>query len=530
MNRCIASPRLLRLLTVLAVIAGGTAARAQTPAAQDAATKAAIAQLEARVAELEKERLQAQTPARLAALEETLVATPAPPAPDVAPAESMRPIRDPAVTTVEEQTRQNGSPSLGEAIRERVRRIQDPAIITVNQQTGPTGGSQNWFDRLSLRGYAQFRWNEIPWYDPNGAPPFTSSDGSVALNQNFYIRRARLILSGDVSDHMYVYIQPDFAGLLPNSPDAIYYTQLRDCFCDVYLDTEKVHRLRIGQSKVPYGWENLQSSSNRIPLDRSDGLLSANQRDLGSDRDLGVFYYYTPDFAQDLFKFVLDNGLKGSGNYGLLGFGFYNGQGASFREQNENIHMALRLAVPMQFNNGQVVELGAQAYTGNYSVLTAPIQPLGVAPAKAPSVIGNGYLDDRVAGTFVYYPQPFGFQAEWNVGRGPVLNDAQTAVIDAPITGGYAMTMYRCETATMGTLFPFVRYQYYNGGSKSEYNAPHALVNEWDSGVEWQINPQMELTMEYTFANRTNTVPFLTGESYRQFVGDVIRIQFQMNY
>ncbi len=30
--------------------------------------------------------------------------------------------------------------------------------------------------------------------------------------------------------------------------------------------------------------------------------------------------------------------------------------------------------------------------------------------------------------------------------------------------------------------------------------------------------------------DRTNTTALATGESYRQFVGDIIRIQFQMNY
>ena len=118
--------------------------------------------------------------------------------------------------------------------------------------------------------------------------------------------------------------------------------------------------------------------------------------------------------------------MKGSGNYGLFGFGVHNGQGGSFREQNDDLHMVARLAVPMQFANCQVLELGAQAYTGNYVVLTSQIQRLGVGTLKAPTTIPSGYRDERVAGTLVYYPQPFGFQAEWNVGRGPVLNNAQT--------------------------------------------------------------------------------------------------------
>ncbi|MCE9553534.1 MAG: OprO/OprP family phosphate-selective porin, partial [Planctomycetes bacterium] len=195
---------------------------------------------------------------------------------------------------------------LAKALRERFDQIQDPAITTVNQQTRNTSGAKkSWFDRLSIRGYAQFRFNEVLWDDPEGAPPHHVGDSSIGDNQSFLIRRARLILSGDVSDHMYVYIQPDFAASVPGSPDANHFTQLRDCYCDVYFDQEKVHRLRIGQSKVPYCWENMHSSSNRIPLDRNDGLNSG----VRNERDLGLFYYYTPDYAQDLFKYVLDNGL-----------------------------------------------------------------------------------------------------------------------------------------------------------------------------------------------------------------------------
>ena len=40
---------------------------------------------------------------------------------------------------------------------------------------------------------------------------------------------------------------------------------------------------------------------------------------------------------------------------------------------------------------------------------------------------------------FVYYPQPFGFQAEWNIGRGPALNDQQTAVVVRRLDGFTAL-------------------------------------------------------------------------------------------
>ena len=58
----------------------------------------------------------------------------------------------------------------------------------------------------------------------------------------------------------------------------------------------------------------MQSSSNRLSLDRNDAFNSAAR----NERDLGVFYYWTPKSAQDFFKYTVDEGLKGSGNYGLF--------------------------------------------------------------------------------------------------------------------------------------------------------------------------------------------------------------------
>jgi hypothetical protein len=425
--------------------------------------------------------------------------------------------------------------SMMAAMQDRWLQVRDPSITTVDQQTRKLPSEKKsepkkWFDRLSIRGYAQFRFNTTITEDDGLAPAQHVGDRSVGDNQSFLIRRARVIISGDVSDHMYVYLQPDFASSVPGSPDANQFAQIRDWYGDLYIDKQKVNRVRIGQSKIPYGWENLQSSSNRIPLDRNDGLNSA----VRNERDLGVMYYWTPEEAQDLYKYVLDEGLKGSGNYGVFGVGVYNGQGGSFIEQNDDVHVVARLAYPFRLSTGQIVELGVQGYTGKYAVLSTAIQPLGIGPAARPLgtlETGNrGIRDERVAGTFVWYPQPIGFQAEWNVGRGPGLNEAQTEVTERSLSGGYAMVMYRRELCRLGVLFPFARWNYFEGGYKAERNAPYSYINEFEAGLEWQFNPQMELVTQYTVTDRTNTTALSTGESYRQFEGQLLRMQFQINY
>ncbi len=271
----------------------------------------------------------------------------------------------------------------------------------------------------------------------------------------------------------------------------------------------------------------MQSSSNRLPLDRNDALNSA----VRNERDLGVFYYWTPTFAQKFFKEVVDEGLKGSGNYGVFGLGVYNGQGGSLREQNDNLHVVARLAFPGCLPNGQRYEVAMQGYTGRYVVLTSPISPRGIGPANAPANLADGFSDERLAWTFVYYPQPLGFQTEWTTGRGPSLNAAQTAIEEQDLEGGYVQSMYQIKNC-YGVWFPFTRYSHYRGGYKTERNSPYSEIDEWELGCEWQMNSAAELVTMYTLTDRTNTTARSTANtlSYGQFEGSLLRFQFQFNY
>jgi len=36
----------------------------------------------------------------------------------------------------------------------------------------------------------------------------------------------------------------------------------------VNIDKKREFRFRFGQSKIPYGFENMQSNQNRLPLDK----------------------------------------------------------------------------------------------------------------------------------------------------------------------------------------------------------------------------------------------------------------------
>lgn len=396
----------------------------------------------------------------------------------------------------------------------------------------PSGKSRQWYEKLSIRGYTQFRFSNSMNQDLDTGSPYLFGDRSInGTAENFSIRRARLILFGDVSDHLGIYIQPDFASTPSGSTSSTFFGQLRDAYGDVYIDTDKVHRVRVGLSKIPFGFENMQSSQNRGPLDRTNAI---NTGASPNERDLGIFYYWTPVEKQKLFRELVDGGLKGSGNFGILGVGVYNGQGGSQFEQNSNVHTIARATWPWQLSNGQVVETSIQGYFGENVVSGAEISPFGKGDLITPKGTGGnkGHRDQRIAGSFVWYPQPFGFQAEWNVGEGPGLNDKQTAVDVRDLTGGYLMTMYRWDSMHAGIFMPFVRWQYYKGGYRSLPNAPYGVHNEWNFGMEWQIRREMELVFEYDLLNsqNLNTISREGRRSYRDFDGGVFRIQFQVNY
>ncbi len=402
---------------------------------------------------------------------------------------------------------------------------------------------------VNIRGYLQIR-NTTMLGGDEGVNLF--SDRSVGddrsngdQDKNFLIRRARVILFGDIGERLYYYIQPDFASTPSGSTNTGgNFAQLRDAYGDLKLTKDNVHRIRVGQSKVPYGFENLQSSQNRLALDRVDALNSA----LKDERDLGAFYYYTPLETQALFKEISKAGLKHSGDYGQFGFGFYNGQGANNRERNDNYHMVARYTHPWKTESGQIYEAGIQAYTGDYvPVSTGSYRrrnpTTGVIASATPTTASygaNGFKDERVAVSFMMYPQPFGLQGEWNWGKTPGLDVADNQIQEKSLNGGYLQAMYKIDNVNFWdwntTLIPFIKWQYFDGYNKAESNAAKNNVNDWEIGAEWQLAPEVELVAYYHKMKRSNlvtgiqTAEFPNRADYETFDADALRVQLQYNF
>jgi hypothetical protein len=500
-------PRLLALrLAVLASLVPAPALAQPATASRDdtiAAMQRQIDELKAMVAEL-KAAVQARpatapaaAPAPAAAAPALVAAAPASPAPaPAAPSPASPAAAAPPVV---------------------VAAASPPVVISQPARRG-----KPWYEKLTLRGYTQMRLNEIVAGDAT-APAGLSrlrSVGDSGLNDrnNFSFRRVRLILQGDLNDHVSLYLQPDFASAVSNQSVGERregFGQLRDAYVDVFPTEDHSLRLRLGQSKVPFGWENLQSSSSRLALDRTDAINSA----VPGERDLGVVLYYTPPQVQQIWNRLALDGQKLFGNYGAFGVALYNGQGTNRTETNNDLMTVVMATWPFALDgiglDGQVLEVGG-------ALMRNRVQPElrsgGISPVS--------YKDNRVGLHAILYPQPFGLQAEWNWGTGPEFDPITQTIREKPLSGGYIQAMARVKRSPVGPFMPFARWQHYRGGWKAALNAPRLETDELEVGVEFQVMTPLELTFTYGHAKRREADERRSGRAE----GDIVRVQAQWNY
>jgi Phosphate-selective porin O and P len=371
--------------------------------------------------------------------------------------------------------------------------------------------AKKWYENISIRGYSQIRYNRL--LETNEDLGCEQCDKSWGKDGGFFIRRMRVILYGQISKNVYIYVQPDFAS--SPSSDRLHFTQLRDAYFDVGVDNDNEFRFRIGQSKVPYGFENMQSSQNRLPLDRNDALNSA----VSNERDLGVFFYWAPKNKRKLFSSLVNDGLKGSGDYGIFAIGAYNGQTANNPELNKEPHIASRITYPFEIKN-QIIELSVQGYKGKYVI------PKSNLSSGVKSATDLNYDDERFAASLVLYPKPFGILAEYTVGNGPEFNKETDSIEVQSLFGGFVTLTYLWKINNH-VLMPFVRYQYYEGGKKHEKDARSYVVDDLEYGVEWQINKNFELVVNYTMSERRYE-DFSKQDNLQ--TGELLRIQAQVNF
>ncbi len=370
---------------------------------------------------------------------------------------------------------------------------------------------KKWYDKFSIRGYVQARYNRL--LETNENMGCEQCDKSWGGDGGFFLRRARIVFSGQIYKNVYFYLQPDFASSA--SGEGLHFGQIRDAYFDIGFDKDNEYRVRIGQSKIPYGFENMQSSQNRLPLDRNDGINSS----FANERDLGVFFYWAPKEVRKLFSEVVRENYKGSGDYGVVGIGVFNGQTANKPEMNDEPHLVARVSYPFRIGS-QIIEPGIQGYTGEYVMFDSQLSEGVTTNAE------QSYVDRRAAVSFIMYPKPFGIQAEYNIGEGPEFDKETQSIMVKPVEGGYATLTYRIQHKDM-FFFPFTRYHYYRGGKKHERDARSYAVNELEIGLEWQFSKNFELVTMYTISNRTYE-DFALQDNQQE--GNLLRIQAQVNF
>jgi hypothetical protein len=114
------------------------------------------------------------------------------------------------------------------------------------------------------------------------------------------------------------------------------------------------------------------------------------------------------------------------------------------------------------------------------------------------------------------------------------------------LRGGYFQFYYnyKCDTYCQ-SIFPYVRIQEYFGGRKLEDNTPRQSVREAELGLEYQFNRSLELTVAYSWTQRTSsealTLPVgtcgvpgspvgCTQTPYQLQTGNLIRFQLQWSF
>jgi hypothetical protein len=233
--------------------------------------------------------------------------------------------------------------------------------------------------------------------------------------------------------------------------------------------------------------------------------------------------------ARQRFRDIVSQGLKGSGDYGMLAAGIYAGQGPNRSDQNGEPHVLARFTYPFKTAGGKFFELAVQGYHGRFVTPTQAISPvpgISITPALPGA---KGVTDQRAGFTAIWYPQPIGMEMEWNIGQGPSLSGDLRTINTEFLHGGYAQLNFRHRVSnSQAVLLPFTRWNYFDGGRKFARNAPPDKVNEVDVGLEFAPWPDVEITAMYTYTfyrTRTGSFPYDQTRNANR-----IGLQVQWNY
>ena len=190
------------------------------------------------------------------------------------------------------------------------------------------------------------------------------NDQAASYRSDFMVRRARVKLSGSITEDVSVNVSFDVA--------------MSTLLKDTYVQWAKgPSRFALGQQKVPFGFEIPQSDADRLSLER-DKVFSI----FPSTYDRGVVFNYTPSRP----------GIPVTFTAAAL-----NGNGEA-SDNNNAKNLAFRAQAKPKWGG-----IGASYYTGNFAT-TPPAPPVTTAAVR------TGF-------DFQYDRQPVGWHGEFVGGR-----------------------------------------------------------------------------------------------------------------
>jgi hypothetical protein len=322
--------------------------------------------------------------------------------------------------------------------------IKKDAEAAAADATATEKPKKSWTDTVKVSGYGQVRWQ----YYPDGDDP----------DNEFSLRRARIKITANPVER----VEGQFEVAGDETEMGI-----TDAWLQYQLDKAGEWRVRGGQQRVPFGFEVPQPTQSVVPLE----LSWVARTMFPGTRDLGAVVYWTSPGDHEAFEQARKTDL-GTGDYGNVAIGVFNGQGMSEPEANNSKSLCIRLAKPFTVGE-RYVEGGVSYWTGKFHSDAAAAD-----------------LDDSLLGVHLYVPpRPVGLQAEYYNG--------ETEGDD--INGFYAMGLWKPREDGVA----FVRYDEYNGPRKGKGLGNVFDRERWSLGYAHMVNANTKATIEYDLQDTT---------------------------
>jgi len=328
-------------------------------------------------------------------------------------------------------------------------------LLAMLLSVGVSFAQNNWYDRISLTGYAQGR--------------YTFRDAGV---NDFGLESIYLTVQAKPTENATVVFTVNRGGDSPSRTNI----ELYNAFVDYKINDQWA--IQMGQVPTWFGWSGWRGSSERIEWERPriiQGLPAGSAA--SPDGRTGFFVLGAPDRG----IWVRRNP---SGSEPLFIVGVSNGQ---FRDddpnQSKNVDVHLKFRRPWG-------SFGASYLKGTFTAVAAK-HPFWAAY--------DGIEEDRDAlGLyFVLDPKPWGFQGEW----------AQGEMFGRDRDGYQLQAMY-----DTGKGIAYANWEEFNVDPSATVSVSDNYEG-WTIGYAWQLDATNRITFQYTNADWTSGA-VTTSETY----------------